>query len=220
MRLKCAWKLTYFAVSVLLLGACQTAPRPEPLSDGWLNSPVVFEQRTASIQKYSQWKLSAKVGISTQRSRESASLIWEADDDDNLIRIFGPLGVGSVRIGFDRNQAILTDNSGVEHRGRSAEELLTRIVGWQIPMESLENWLFALPDPSKAYQYQMIGESVHVLSQSGWLIEYDSYRSYFDGALFLPKKINASKTLVVDGQQEAVKVRIVVKSWAQQGQLE
>ncbi len=212
-------KFSYGRLSLILclglLGACQTAIKsePEPLADGWLNSPSVFATQRDRLTQLQGWKLTAKVGIKTVSDNESANLIWTVTGTENEIRLYGPLGVGAVRLSFNGDRAVLKDNKGVEHVGVSPQELLMRVVGWTMPIDSLAYWVFGVPNESQSYQYQVFDGRVSLLDQGGWLINYETYKPLFLDDITLPKKITAKRTLLINGEESVVRVRLVAKSW-------
>jgi len=119
----------------------------------------------------------------------------------------------------------LSDNKGVLHRGSNAEELLTRVVGWPIPVDALSHWLFALPYSDQPYRFQLDEEGhVAVLEQQGWSIEYSHYKDYgfsdtgseqlthsdSSEKRKLPRKLIATKQLA---DQQQIVVRLNTKSW-------
>jgi len=194
------------------LTACETVPKPSKTSPApiWLTEAKPFTESLAQLQATPAWRYSAKVGIRTPETREQANVVWQFADQSNNVRLFGPLGAGAVRLQFDQYGVVLSDNKGVLHRGDSAEELLSRIVGWPIPLEALTYWLFALPDPDKVYRYQQ-NESGHlsVLEQQGWLIAYSGYKEAGLGKL-LPRKVVATKSVTPSSQ---VEVKLISKGW-------
>lgn len=197
-------------VVLSFLAACKTLTE-KPSDDGavWLNDANVFKQRQQQYAASNQWRYSAKVGLTAPQARESANLIWEYSDQANSIRLFGPLGMGSVRMQFDQYGVELLDNKGVVHRGDSAEQLLTNIVGWPIPIDALSRWLFVLPTENAVYRYQMdVDKNVVLLEQLGWKIRYSSYKAY--GERFLPRKIVATKAI---SGGEPVVVKLITKAW-------
>jgi len=165
----------------MFLSACQSLPQPTETDSkvNWLNGADFFEQRSRQAQQQVAWRYSAKVGISAPDLREQANLVWTYRDQANDVRLFGPLGIGAVKLQFDEFGVVLSDNKGLLHRGKNAEQLLTRIVGWPIPIEALRSWIFVLPDNGSAFRYQLDeNQQVMVLEQLGWSIEYSSYREY------------------------------------------
>ncbi len=202
-------------VSALFLTACQTSIKAPPVRDGWSTDPALFSSRDAWQKEMSGWKLSGKVGIRTPDIKESANLIWQVNGDKNVIRLFGPLGAGAVRLEFDAHQAVLKDQKGNEYIGSDAEALLQRVVGWPIPLTALKRWVFALPADDRAYQYVAEGDQLRALDQAGWAITYNAYKPYLAGAPTLPRKIIATAQTSDNEADEQVVVRLIVKSWSQ-----
>jgi len=212
---------------VLLLAACQSVPRvAEPAFESpWSRNVTAFMQtHRAAYQTHkdlANWRYSAKVGITTPAAREQANLVWQFADEANQVRLFGPLGVGAIKIDFDEYGVVLSDNRAVLHRGDSAEGLITKIVGWPIPIDALTYWLFALPLPDKIFEYQQ-GDTGAVLKlrQLGWQIEYSGYKDYFsvDSSAAigisqldrLPRKIIATKQ---SESGEQITVKLITKGW-------
>jgi len=169
----------------------------------------MFKEREQHYQVLNRWRYSAKVGLNTPRTRQVANIIWDYSDQANNVRLFGPLGVGAVRMQFDQYGVELTDNRGRLHQGSNAEELISRIAGWPIPMDALSRWLFVLPTKDAVYRYQLDDDNnIAVMEQLGWSIEYSDYKIYNDR--LLPRKIVATKPLANDG---AVVVRLITKNW-------
>jgi outer membrane lipoprotein LolB len=205
-------RLLLVIVLLFTLTACQTLPNPK--SDGdrpqWRSDSDVFAASLKQVSALNTWHYSAKVGVTTPRGKEQANLVWRFADQASNVRLFGPLGAGAVRIEFDDYGVVLSDSKGVLHRGDSAEELLTRIVGWPIPIDALSYWLFVLPNPDVSYRYQLNADGdVSVLEQLGWSIHYSAYRPYQDGRR-LPRKIVATKQLE---NRHQVVVKLITKSW-------
>ncbi len=200
---KSAWLL-----AVCLLAGCQHKPVLESdATSTWQNDRAYFNNRITN-KSNPQWRYSAKVGITTDKIREQANLVWQFRDQSNNVRLFGPLGAGAIKIEFDPYGVRLSDSKGELYSGASAEDLLEQITGWLIPVDSLSHWLFARPAPDKAFRYQLNAQgNVAVMEQAGWAIRYDDYREYgADGQL--PRKLLASKLGV-----GSVSVKLITKSW-------
>ncbi len=215
------FRLFLVAVVMLFVTGCQTLPQA-PASDGgpvWLDKPNFFAERSLQVERRTSWRYSAKVGVNTPQVKEQANLVWEFRDQSNSIRLFGPLGIGAVKLEFDDYGVVLSDNKGLLHRGDSAEELLTRIVGWPIPVDALRSWVFVLPAKEAAFRYSLDDDQrVQFIEQLGWLIEYSAYKDYGGG--FMPRKIVATKQLSNGASRDAqstttnqLVVKLVTKSW-------
>jgi len=201
--------------SLAFISACQHQVKPsEP-------KPGDFTEHSERRSQAESWRYAAKIGLTTPMLREQANLVWQYNqaaqtNPKNEVRLFGPLGVGAVRMQFDENGAVLFDQKGRAHYGDSAEHLLNRIVGWPIPVDALSAWLFSMPSSAAPFRYQL-GEDQHlaILEQLGWRIEYSAYRDY-SGEL-MPRKIVASRDLPVIGDQKGgtIIVKLVTKSLKQ-----
>jgi outer membrane lipoprotein LolB len=195
-------------ILLVMLTACQTLPN-DPSAEtesGWRSSADFFVERRQYTNSLNSWRYSAKVGLSTPDLNEQANLIWEFEDQSNSLRLFGPLGVGTIKLQFDQSGVVLSDNKGLLHRGNNAEQLLTRIVGWPIPIEALSSWMFVLPAIGSPYRYRLNqDQQIERLEQLGWLIQYSDYRDY-QGQL-LPRKIIASKNLLPDKKVPVIKAK-------------
>lgn len=210
--------LAVLAVS-LLLSACPSVHHEQVVRDGWQTDPSVFAERFDWHKGVKAWKLTAKIGISTPEIKESANLVWQVNGDSNVMRLFGPLGVGSIRIEFDQSGVTLVDSKGRTHKGQSAESLLTRITGWPIPVDALRYWLFVVPAPDSAFQYAVADESladspVVSIDQRGWQIDYSKFQAASTYKPELPRKIVAIKTALLGDVEQTAKVRLIVKSWS------
>lgn len=211
--------MTLFRVLVLstlgLLSACQTAIKPSSPVDSaviWRDDEIYFDAIKRRYESLRQWQYTAKIAVTTPAVREVATMVWNHADDFNDIRLFGPLGIGAVRLQFDDQGVVLFDSKGRKHVGDSAQALLTGIVGWPIPMDALSHWLSALPDFDAPYRYQLNENGVAVIEQFGWNIKYSSYRLYGDDAVraLLPRKITAMKVLP---DKTTLVVKLIAKSW-------
>ena len=214
--LRCLIVLT----ALLLISAChhKGVIESEPSAQPWLSDTGYFNDQLQSLEQRKSWRYAAKVGITTPSMREQANLVWQFNVDDNgrelnEVRLFGPLGVGAVRLNFDADGAVLYDQKGIAHYGESAEQLLTRIVGWPIPIDALSAWLFATPEANAAYRYQLDQEGqLAVLDQYDWRIRYSDFRDYAGG--LLSRKIVANRDLPQANEQDSasITVKLITKS--------
>ena len=201
---------------IVLLTACESIPKNkgQAETDVWLTNPEVFNQAYQNHSKRSQWRYSSKVGVVTPQESNQANMVWLFDNNvvsTNNVRLFGPLGIGAIRIEFDDQRVQLSDKNGVLHQGNSAQELLHRIVGWPIPVDALQYWLFSLPQPNQEYRYQLNeDQQLAVLKQFGWEVYYSGYREYYKGEGVLARKIVAKKQVT---PEQDVKVTLITKTW-------
>ena len=195
-------------LAACLLVGCQHKPAINTSPAIEWHSDREYFQQDESDHANSQWRYSAKVGITTDKLREQANIVWQFQDQANSVRLFGPLGAGAIKIEFDQYGVRLSDNKGELYSGDSAEILLKRITGWSIPVDTLRYWLFARPAPDRVFRYQLDEQdSVSTLEQAGWSIRYDDYRDYGASAK-LPRKLIATKS-----GASGVSVKLITKAW-------
>lgn len=202
---------------LLLLAGCQTVPLSSDgaasgdINDDWLSDPAPFSAQDLRGEGMHKWAYNAKVGLLINGESDQANLAWEYSDQSNQIRLFGPLGAGAVKLEFDDYGAVLTDSKGRQYRGASAAQLLTELVGWPLPVNAMQYWLFAHPAQGSAFRYQLDdNEDLAALQQLGWKIEFKDWRDY-DGRR-LPRRLTATKTFA-DPELGDVRVKVVTKDW-------
>lgn len=199
---------------LLLLSACQTPTKVvgDQARDRWLSNAAPFKLAYKKHQSLAQWQYSAKVGIVTPAESQQANMVWAyTNDGSNIVRLFGPLGLGAIKIEFDEQGVVLSDRKGELHRGDNAQHLLESIVGWSIPIDALQYWLFSLPLPNQPYQYRVNeNRQVSALKQLGWTINYSGYRNYFNEGPFLARKVVAIKQVT---PEQMVTVTLITKNW-------
>jgi len=199
--------------SIVVLSACQTLPKRQTEPGAvWQTQASTFKQAYQDHANLKQWRYSAKVGVVTTSGAEQANMIWVFDSQaHNTVRLFGPFGLGAIKIEFNEGSVTLSDRKGVLHQGDSAQQLLKEISGLSIPVDALHYWLFSLPLPQQKYDYQLNEEQqLGVLRQLGWIISYSNYKDYFQGDMLLARKMVAKKQMP---SGEEVSVTLVTKSW-------
>jgi len=202
------------ALLALILVGCQMVPDSgsNQQDNDWQSSKVFFQQAYQKHADLQQWRYSAKVGVTTPESKEQANLVWTFDPQkNNIVRLYGPLGIGAIKIEFNDQQVTLSDRKGVLHRGDNAQRLLERIVGWTIPVDALHYWVFSLPMPSQRYEYKLDEQGqLSALRQLGWEIDYSSYREYKGGHTPFARKVIAKKQV---SDEQTVAVTLVTRGW-------
>lgn len=211
------------AIVLFLVSACQTRPPSVDQNSDfvWRTDPAYFSDEINKLSAQASWRYSAKVGLSTPTLKEQANLDWEFEDKTNNIRLSGPLGIGTVRLLFNKDGgATLIDNKGVKHQGRDAEELLLSIVGWQIPINALNDWVQLVPASGSSFRYALDqDQQLAKLEQLGWQIEYSQYRLY--GDRLMPRRIVARKFWHREtmgykpsgSSENQVVVKLITKGW-------
>ncbi|GGJ92991.1 lipoprotein insertase outer membrane protein LolB [Pseudomonas matsuisoli] len=192
--------LTLGLVFALLAGCAGVGQREAVEGQG---DPRQWAEHKARVATLDGWQISGKVGIRAPRDSGSGSLFWLQRQDYYDIRLSGPLGRGAARL-TGRPGAVQLESSEGRYAAESPEALLTRQVGWQLPVSNLLWWIRGLPAPDSKSRVSLdAGSHLARLEQDGWSIEYTRYAD-FDGYT-LPERLKLT------GQD--VEVILVVKEW-------
>ncbi len=191
----------WWLVAVTVLTGC-AGPSPQN------NIPAessAWAQQLRWVQGLRNWRASGRVAVSGAADSGSASLHWRQTAEKFTIRLFGPFGQGAVLIQGQPQSVSLRRAGGDIKHAASAEELLSRELGWSVPVTVLRYWILGRPAPGYSVTEMKLNEEdlLGHLKQAGWQVAFQRYRGVGDG--WLPVKIELSR--------DRLRVRIVVSQW-------
>lgn len=162
-------------------------------------------QQNASNAYISHFRIEGKIGVKNNQHAQSAFLKWQQSGQDYKIQLHGPFGKGRVQIQRQNNHVKLIDGT-TTHEAASAEELLYKVSGIQLPVQHLPYWVQGRPSPKIAHATPLVDEQKKILEleQAGSRIRYLRYRRF--GAQFLPEKLIIEHT--------DYRLTLVIKKWA------
>lgn len=161
------------------------------------------------------WELRGRLAVRADERGGQASITWKRDAVQHSIRLNGPLGRGVVRVTQDETGAQLQDAEQRVLHAASAEELLYRYTGWQLPLTNLNYWVRGVPVPDLPAVRELDDAGrLKTLRQQGWEVQYQEYVR-FEG-YDLPNRFTL--TYVPERatpELPAMEVRLVIDRWAQ-----
>lgn len=182
--------MKYFAVIImLLLAGCASAP------------PQTALLRPEHGQ--TAFTLNGRISVKYDGERSSANLHWKhlADDDDVLL--LAPLGMTVAHIRRDEHGTEM-DASGRHYAARDSGELMQRVLGWHLPLDGLQYWVLARPQPGVgAEEKRDIDGRMDMLRQDGWEIRYTRYAAQASDSLPLRMTL----------QREGLEILLLVDEW-------
>lgn len=205
MNLCCRLANAVAVLIVLTLSACQTVP--QNADDGFSKfNQADFVSQYQQRAKISAWSLKGAFGFANSTENVQGKVFWSQADGNAQIHLLGPLGAGSVKLNLNPNFAVMQQGNKT-YTETSADRLMLKVLGWKMPIGSLNYWLFGLADPRYKARYRL-GENGEIveLKQSGWLIRFKQYKQDEGFTLPMPRKIFASH------EKTDTDVRLVVKS--------
>jgi outer membrane lipoprotein LolB len=151
------------------------------------------------------FRLEGRLSARTPDRTVSGTLVWERGHGVDTLLLSGPLGQGGAEIRRESGRAELRTADG-EHLVESSDaRLMSRVLGFDLPLDGLLYWLSGQPQPDVAFRGGLDkGGHLAWLDQEGWHIEYERYALH--GVRWLPGRIVARR----DGE---VDFRFVADRW-------
>lgn len=176
---------------------------------GSLTPPPDVLEHQRQVQAINEWQLTGKLGIRTTDESGSASLKWAQQIANYQINLSGPLGQKRMIITGSPDKVRLEQTGEPIQEARTAEALIKKSVGWNLPVAQLAYWVRGLPAPRLRITQLEQNESglIAQLIQGDWSISYSNYRDQtFNGAVLpLPGKITAT--------YKDVRLILVIRDW-------
>ncbi len=190
----------------LLLACCLAGCATLPEQPGPQNQAMSWQERSATLAKLQNWEISAIMAVRTHPDNEggSANLTWQQRNQAYDIMLYGPLGIGAIKIYGQPGHVSLETAEGKQFNAASPELLLAQQTGWQLPVSDLLYWIRGLP--AKGSPSNMQFDSSHHLrhlNQSGWRIDYLRYSAV--NQMDVPTKLTL--------ENSRIKIKIIVNEW-------
>ena len=152
-----------------------------------VNDGLDSAQRRARPEAMANWQIDGRLAIDTGKRAFLGRFKWQESDRHLLLAVHGPLGAGSVRI-EGTAQDLTVAARGRTWRLTDPEADLSRLVGWWVPVASLDSWLRGLPDadyPARTSRGRY--GTLTSLLQRRWQLRFSDYA--VKSSVLLPTKI-------------------------------
>ncbi|HEX4050066.1 MAG TPA: lipoprotein insertase outer membrane protein LolB [Steroidobacteraceae bacterium] len=187
--------------AALLLSDCATHPSvvsvPPPQS--WA------QRQPLLLAAANHFTLSGRLAASHANQGISAGVHWQQQGADAQLSLSGPLGFGGARVSISAESISIRTNDGRELAGDAAVRELTRLLGFEPPLQSLRFWVLGVPDPTGGPATPMLDDQQRLshLSQDGWSIAYEVYVPVL--RQWLPRRLSITR--------EDLRLRLVIDDW-------
>lgn len=183
--------LTLALALSLTLGAC--APLPP------VGSAVAAVPRHASTH----FELEGRLAASAGERAASGRIEWQHARGADTWTLISPLGQIVARLDSQPGSATLLTAGGERLYATSADALLPRLLGLEVPTASLSHWVQAVPSAgAEVRALDGSGRPAQVLDQ-GWLIDYPDYTS--PDADARPARVDLSRG--------DARLRLIIDTW-------
>lgn len=207
-------------ICMLGLTACQTTrplqelPQQNPSEQ---SSPIKTPEMTESLQQKSSqpvsssaqsaiqgWTMQGAMAVRHPKKSWTASFNWNQSGPSNYhIRLFGPLGSGTVLI--DGHNGLTTYQDGPKKlASKNANALLKQQTGVALPVHNLYYWARGIPAPGAVSFVQKGPSGAYAgFAQAGYKIEYPEYIKIQGTVLPRQIKLTGNGTFI----------KVVIKHW-------
>jgi outer membrane lipoprotein LolB len=193
-------KITLFLV-MLFLSSCSTITPQAPVESQQKLSWQAREQILSNIQS---WQVNGKIAVRTARDSGSASIDWKQQNKQFNIALLGPLGSNAMTLQNTGGKVSMRTADGKEFSADSAEQLLAKQWGFNLPVSYLRYWIRGLPVPGIPHQDKLDEYNrLASFSQQGYNIEYLAYSQ--TNKIDLPSKLTI--------ESPSLKTKIMIYKW-------
>jgi outer membrane lipoprotein LolB len=150
------------------------------------------------------WELSGAMSAKGAAKAWSAQINWlQSGANQYQIRLFGPLGGGTVMIEGNKGRITYTDGPK-RVISKNPDQLLEKETGLRLPVQNLYYWVRGLPAPgSVTSSMQGPNHTLSTLTQNGYHITYLNYTTINQAEL--PSKIRL--------EGHGLLIKLVIKHW-------
>ncbi len=111
--------------------------------------------------------------VITPQTAQSGHFLWTQNGADFSLELYGPLGLGATYLSQIGDDVVLKTANGQTYNADSAEDLLTQVLGWSMPVSGFTSWLWGKPAPGFPFNATYDDQNrILSLQQEGWSITY------------------------------------------------
>jgi outer membrane lipoprotein LolB len=167
------------------------------------------------------FQLRGKLGVVQSQDSFSARFIWLQQGDQFDLDLWGPLGQGRVQLVGDDAVLELREGDGTVISRGPPDEVMTRHLGWSLPLRVLPEWVRGRPAPDARVTHRTFDADGRLsgFRQLGWIIELGRYERLAAGvaatedaatvtepqAAYLPHRVTL--------RRGADRVRLAISEW-------
>ncbi len=175
---------------VLMLSACSITPE----------EPEVHYSKLAREHLYrlESWSFEGRLALTGKNDSWSANINWGHKQDDEKIKLSGPLGQGTTVIRLTGDLVTIDRGDGQVQSSTQPEQFINQQLGMFVPVHFLRYWVVGLPEPTSAFVETPTG-----FKQAGWHIDYKQMQPVDNQSM--PHKITVTN--------EQVKLKLIIDQW-------
>ncbi len=190
-------------VSLVLTACAINAPKGPGKSP---DSPQ-WRQHQQDVRNLNQFQTRGAFAYLSDEQKVYARFFWQQTGQDRYrLLLTNPLGSTELSLTAQPGSVQLIDNKGQTYTATDAEEMIGRLTGMPIPLNSLRQWIIGLPGEATDYslddQYRL-RELNYTQNGKTWHVTYGGYTS--DTKPSLPANMELN-----DGSQ---RIKLKMDNW-------
>ncbi|UGS40214.1 lipoprotein insertase outer membrane protein LolB [Pseudocitrobacter corydidari] len=160
----------------LVLTACVTTP---PQGPGKSPDSPQWREHQQEIRKLNQYQTRGAFAYLSDEQKVYARFFWQQTGQDHYrLLLTNPLGSTELSLTAQPSSAQLVDNQGKTYTDVDGEEMIGKLTGMPIPLNSLRQWILGLPGDATDYklddQYRL-REVNYTQNGKTWKVVYGGY---------------------------------------------
>ena len=168
--------LRLLPLASLVLTACTlTAPKGPGKSP---DSPQ-WRQHQQDVRNLSQYQTRGAFAYLSDEQKVYARFFWQQTGQDRYrLLLTNPLGSTELSLTAQPGSVTLIDNKGQTYTATDAEEMIGRLTGMPIPLNSLRQWIVGLPGDATDYSLDdkyRLSELNYTQNGKTWHVTYGGY---------------------------------------------
>lgn len=163
----------------LVLTAC--AINTPPQGPGKSPDSPQWRQHQQDVRNLNQFQTRGAFAYLSDEQKVYARFFWQQTGQDRYrLLLTNPLGSTELSLTAQPGGVQLIDNKGQTYNATDAEEMIGRLTGMPIPLNSLRQWIIGLPGDATDYalddQYRL-RELNYTQNGKTWHVTYSGYTS-------------------------------------------
>ncbi|MBU5565325.1 lipoprotein insertase outer membrane protein LolB, partial [Escherichia sp. S69_ASV_4] len=137
-------------LAALVLTACSVTtpkgPGKSPDSPQW-------RQHQQDVRNLNQYQTRGAFAYISDQQKVYARFFWQQTGQDRYrLLLTNPLGSTELELNAQPGNVQLVDNKGQRYTADDAEEMIGKLTGMPIPLNSLRQWILGLPGDATDYK--------------------------------------------------------------------
>ncbi len=164
-------RFTWLLLLVLLLAGCSSLDNSTTNVE-W----QAHQQRLATITEY---RASGKLGYISPKERQSLNFVWTHSAQKSELRLTSFLGQTVLNMTITPQGAHVDTYDDQQFTAQSAEQLIYRLTGLEMPVAPLASWLLGSPQNADDYalnQTHTLDWLEKTINDQRWHLDYLNYQ--------------------------------------------